>query len=235
MIVKGCLDKLRQPFILASASYTMLVRFIILFIAAFAHEICSPVYAQDSSGNQIISYTILAGSKVTVIGSTNVNEFACVSEKTIYDHQLSLSTNATNTSSLFSNAILKVKTESLDCGNAVMNTNLCATMHGDQYPFIVVELAEVQSADGKPIRPASANAFVAKTYITLAGKKKVNNVKVESVKNADGSYRFSGKHQISLSSYGLEPPRAFFGLIKVNDVITVQFDLIVSVREVQAP
>jgi hypothetical protein len=73
--------------------------------------------------------------------------------------------------------------------------------------------------------------MVAKAYITLAGKRKINLVNVESIKNTDGSFRFRGHHKISLSDYGLDPPSAFFGLIHVDDIITVQFDLLVMAKE----
>jgi hypothetical protein len=140
-------------------------------------------------------------------------------------------TEPSHASATFKNATLKVKTESLDCGNAVMNTNLCSTMHGDKYPYIVVDLLSVSASDGKPMQLASGKKLSVKTYITLAGQKKLNILTVQVNKNDDGTYRFTGTHKITLSSYGLEPPRAFFGLIKVNDAITIQFDLLVHAQD----
>lgn len=168
---------------------------------------------------------------MTVLGATNVNEFSCVSEKTIYDHEVLLIPGNAGKSVKFGNAVLKVKTTSLDCGNEVMNENLSSMMNAGKYPFIVVNLIEVNAEDGKIIRLQPGTNLIAKTYITLAGVRKMNMIKLAAVTNVDGSLTFRGQHRLSLGSYGLEPPTAFFGLVQVADEITVQFDLRLKAQE----
>jgi len=195
------------------------------------------VSAQDARHDSLthFNYTILAGSKVTVFGSTNVNEFSCFSEETWENPGPELICSAPVTKADFKNAVIKIRTQSLDCGNELMNNNLYTTMKSDQSPYIVIELAEVNSMNAQPIHLNVKSILSAEVYITLAGKRLLNTMVVNESNPAQGIYHFTGSHRILLSDYGIVPPRAFFGLIKVNDATTVEFDLTVSVQQQPSP
>ena len=185
--------------------------------------------AQDSIKEIFVAYSIVKGSRVTINGSTNINEFSCFTESSTFTSPIKISPTPEKEIVAIDNGILKIRSEALDCGNVVMNKNLCTTMKSEQYPYIIVEVNEVHAADGKVI---SANQdLTIKFYLTLAGRKKLNTVKVKMVNEGGGNYHFTGSHKILLSSYGLEPPKAFFGLITVSDLITVQFDLMIHVED----
>ncbi|HUM48457.1 MAG TPA: hypothetical protein PLD84_16105, partial [Chitinophagales bacterium] len=127
---------------------------------------------------------------------------------------------------------LKVTTASLNCGNAAMNSNLCKTLNADKFPYIIVELMQVQAKDGKPLNNQNLSSMTASVAITLAGERKINTISFTGKKTSSGTYHFSGQHNLSLNAYHLQPPEALFGLIKVNDMITVKFELNVSANEV---
>ncbi|MFI5134855.1 MAG: hypothetical protein ACHQD9_03275 [Chitinophagales bacterium] len=193
--------------------------------------------AQDSAKDNLIhfNYTILAGSKVTVFGSTNINEFSCFSEETWENPGPELISSPLTDKATFKNAVIKIRTESLNCGNEVMNQNLCTTMESDQFPYIIIELAEASSSHLQSIQLNGQSVLSAKVYITLAGKRLAQLISVNESGIGTGIYHFTGNHRMLLSDYGIDPPKAFFGLIKVHDAITVQFDLMVSMQKELTP
>lgn len=173
------------------------------------------------------SYSLLQGSKVSIQGATNVNEFTCFSDETYSQHSGNLHINDLKNNITFHQVILNVKTESLQCGNEVMNKNLFRTLGAEKYPFIVVELKEVSTKDGQPFNFSKLIHMSGKVYITLAGERRAHQIDFAAKQNSDGVYHFIGNHNISFSQYNLVTPTALFGLVRVKDIITVKFDLLV--------
>ena len=188
------------------------------------------LYHPDYSiaGTTPFSYSLLQGSKVSILGATNVNEFTCFSDETYSQHSANLFINDLKNNITFRDVILNVKTQSLQCGNEVMNRNLYQTLSEDKYPFIIVELEQAGTKDGQPISTSQWTHMMGKVYITLADKRRVQQIDFAAKQNGDGLYHFIGQHNISLSQYNLTPPTALFGLVKVKDIITVKFDLLVK-------
>jgi len=132
----------------------------------------------------------------------------------------------------FHDVILNVTTESLECGNEIMNRNMCQTLIADKYPYIIIELQQAATRNGEPINFSQRMQMTGKVYITLAGTRRLQQINFTANQTSDGVYHFIGEHNISLSQYKLEPPTALFGMVKVKDSITVKFDLLVSASPV---
>jgi hypothetical protein len=56
---------------------------------------------------------------------------------------------------------------------------------------------------------------------------------VQGQQRADGTYQATGSLPLLMSDFGIDPPTAMFGLIKVHDQITVRFKLIATPQERQ--
>ena len=161
-----------------------------------------------------------------------MNEFTCFSDDTYSQHSANLFVNGLKNNITFQGVILDVKTESLQCGNEVMNRNLYQMLNTDKYPFIVVELLQASTRNGESLNFSQWMNMTGKVYISLAGERRAQRIDFAAKQNSNGVYHFIGKHKISLNQYNLDPPTALFGLVKVNDVIIVKFDLFVKVNEV---
>ena len=202
-------------------------RFIISFII-----ILSPaIHAQPQShAGYTLEYAILAGSKITVSGTTNINEFACFSAEKYGKSKGLVTVDPSTHAALFRDTRLQVASTSLDCGNAAMNTNLYNLLKSDEQPYIIIEIQQAKSKDGKPVNLAAPSVLTARLFITLAGVRRLNEITFTGKELYPGAYHFTGQHNLSLADYHLEAPEALFGLVKVNDLITVRFDLKVAVR-----
>jgi hypothetical protein len=184
------------------------------------------------SSSSAFSYSLIQGSKVSVQGSTNINEFTCFSEETYSQHPANLFINEVKNTITFHEVILNVKTESLECGNEVMNKNLFKTLGGEKYPFIIVELQQACTKDGQQLNLSQWIHMTGKLYISLAGVRRYQQIDFVAKQYSDGVYHFIGEHKISLSQYNLDPPTALFGLVQVKDILNVKFDLLVSVNSI---
>ena len=174
------------------------------------------------------SYCLLQGSKVSIEGTTNVNEFTCFSQETYSPQSGNFFINDAGNTITFQDVILNVSAQSLECGNVVMNKNLCQTLSADKYPFIVVELEQAGTKTGESINFSQGMRMTGKLFISLGGKRHEHLIEFVAKQNSDGVYHFIGEHNVSLSQYNLDPPTALFGLIRVNDIIKVKFDLLVK-------
>src|SRR6476646_865545 len=93
--------------------------FLFCFISLTTGLTSFRLYQSGSSTelSSTFSYSLLQGSKVSVEGATNVNEFTCFSNETYSQHSANLSINDLKNNITFHNVILNVETESLQCGN----------------------------------------------------------------------------------------------------------------------
>jgi hypothetical protein len=73
----------------------------------------------------------------------------------------------------------------------------------------------------------------ANVHITLkeTTKKEFLNAKVKVL--GPNLFQVRGEKALQMSAYGINPPEALFGMIKVNDAIIFKFDLILSVEPIQ--
>ena len=180
------------------------------------------------SSSSAFSYSLLQGSKVSIRGSTNVNDFVCFSQETYSPLSGNFFINDVRNTITFEDVILNVRAESFECGNVVMNKNLCQTLRAEKYPFIIVAPVQAGSKNGEALNFFQWTHMTCKLYITLAGERRLQQIDFVAKQTSDGTYHFIGEHNISLSQYHLNPPSALFGLVKVKDIIIVKFDLVVQ-------
>ena len=61
--------------------------------------------------------------------------------------------------------------------------------------------------------------------LTLGGVTKTITVAAQIREDADGTLRIVGTHELRMKEYGLKPPSLMMGTMKVNERVTVGFDL----------
>ena len=167
-------------------------------------------------------------SQLSLFGSSNINKFQCDCTDEFPRSTLKFNRGKNGTSATFSNAILSIRAGALDCGNKIMNKDLYKTLKGDEYPQIQIELLQVkQLNDSKP--GAWSNQLV-EAALTIAGVRKTIELSVRAQQTDPDRFRFVSDKNILMTEFGLIPPKALMGTIKVNDLIRIHMDLIVGVE-----
>jgi len=171
-----------------------------------------------------IEYSILKGSQIIVNGTTNVRDFNCVSGELFTGLNARFVKDSSQTL-YFSNTAIKLTVASLDCGGRVINNDLARILNAQQYPYILISLKDAQLPDGKLSASTGKSNILAHVYITLSGKTRQNTLELIGTQTATDIFNFKGECKIKLSDYGIKPPTALFGMIKVRDELNVIFNL----------
>lgn len=178
-----------------------------------------------------ITFSFEKGSKVSIDGTTNVKDFICASAKLFAPQNAELKQGDSEKIS-FNNAALEFNTSSLNCGNNGMNRDMMKAMKADRFPVISVKLTDAQMERGKTLSLSGWTTIKINVSISMAGSTKNAFIIVQGKQTGNGRYRFVGQYSMLMTDFGINPPTALFGMVKVMDAIIVRFDLIIAAASV---
>jgi hypothetical protein len=165
-------------------------------------------------------------SSLAVEGSSNVHDWHC--KATSYDVFAELDGGYARTLAvpqLVKKLEVKVPVRNLKCGSGKMEENLQKALKADQSPTISYVLSNLA------VTPGATSAAVttkATGKLTINGAERVVAMEVVAEKQADGSIRARGELPILMTDFGMKPPTAMMGAMKVGNAVTVKFDLLVA-------
>jgi hypothetical protein len=177
-------------------------------------------------------YQIEDGSKLCLKGTSNVNAFACDCNDQYSQRTLEAETSGGYTR--FRNADLFLKSKNFDCHNRKIDGDMQKALQSDKFPLIKVSLtdtwqnAQCLSGGCKDWFEVKANVKIKLTDVT-----KDEFITAKAKVLGPNKFQLQGEKALQMSAYGIKPPEAMLGMIKVNDWISFQFDLVVSVSEAQ--
>lgn len=174
-----------------------------------------------------VRFRIGTESVLSIRGTTNVNSFECFAKQQFPEQTTRLVVNGNSRMIEFNDMKLLLKVEALDCDNNRMNADLCDALKSEDFPHIVIRLhdARIDDHDSRldwiPVSVRSS--------LTISGQTRTSTIKARMKRLADGSFRFAADHGIRMTDYGVEPPTALLGLIKVKDQIVIHFDIVTQI------
>ena len=177
-------------------------------------------------------YHVQQGSRIWIEGSTSVNEFTCTSNQIDgFGHLKKDSLHAEKTSLTVGNNKTKVSVSlpdySLDCGKRQMNHDMYNALKAEKFPTIYYNLDHAQILTTSD---STSGWFKVQTtgHLTIAGKTNMINMIVDGRMLPNGRFHIKGKKKLKMSTFDIDPPSPFWGLIKTHDIISVNFDLYVA-------
>jgi hypothetical protein len=191
-----------------------------------------PGVAQRLSGELTPIVAILPPSQIFVAGKSNVNQFNCDCEQDFSAMQPRCYWQADPPTLVFENTQLRLRAENLDCGNRMMNRDLRNTLRADQHPEIRLDLRRLQFAAGDIANAIGTDwtDLTAHTNLTLAGQTRRASIRFRGRSVGHEVYELVGVHEVRMTDFGVEPPTAMMGLVKVDDHMRIHFKLWLSVR-----
>ncbi len=182
---------------------------------------------REVSSFTTITYSFEKGSKVSIDGTSNVKDFTCASNNLFAPQNAELHSEGLEKIS-FTNTGLEFSIGSLDCKNNGMNKDLMKAMKADQYPLISVKLITAELDHGKTLSLSGWTTIKINVSISMAGSTKHAFIIVKGTQTGNSLYHFVGQYSMLMTDYGVTPPTALFGMVKVKDAIIVKFDLIIA-------
>ena len=179
----------------------------------------------------IAYFQIEKGSKLQINGTSNVTDFACHCLESFPKSQAQITVAEDGTKVKFSKTSLQIRTKKLDCGNKPMNNDMFSTLKAEDHPYIQIELIEARPSTGKSLDLENNwISLEATVHFTIAGATRKETLAIQAKKTDELEYRFKSSKTLLFTNYGIKPPRALMGLVKVANEITVELDLTVTIQ-----
>jgi len=174
----------------------------------------------DVNEPKVTMWEILKESELGIGGTTNVSDFYCGSDTYVGNDKLYETIMPDGGVSW--NGTINIRAYSFDCANKIMTSDFQSIILAEQYPFITMQFIDLYKKD------ELGTILAGEAVVTLAeGSKKINiTCRMERMK--DGVMKLTGSHTFLFSDFGLEPPKKFFGTIKVNNEVTVDFKILLK-------
>lgn len=157
-----------------------------------------------------------SGSRVWVAGTSTVRSWRCEST------QVSGSAQAAGTEpSQIGQASgeITIPLSTLDCRNGTMNGHLRNALKADQNPAIRFRATSVAVSPEGAVRMTGP--------LTIAGQTREVTV-TGTAAGQNGHLRVTGTKQLTMTDFGVQPPRLMAGTMRVHAPVTIGFDVVLG-------
>ena len=183
----------------------------------------------DEAFSQQTTYTPEEVSKLWIEGRSNINVFECQANKYFGEATLFDDPNPDFLQDVSARLFLKVeiRVDGFECGRSRMNRDLQQALKSDEFPEIVFMFDNATMLNG-PQEVDDAFEIEVHGSLTVAGNIKNIRFVTKAYYLEHNKVRAIGRTTIRMSDFGVEPPTALMGLVKADDELAVNFDLIAS-------
>ncbi|WP_242132090.1 hypothetical protein [Aestuariivivens marinum] len=166
------------------------------------------------------SVIVTSESSLVVRGTTNVNTFTCGFDVLKLKNPVQVLYKKVGARLVFDKTALVLDNDCFDCGGIVINSDFRKILKSKMYPQITLFLNDINDLEEQ------TDDVLASIDIEIAGVSKNHKVPIKFKKGR--GMLITGVLPISMSDYDLKPPKKFFGLITVHDIIKIYFQLAVK-------
>lgn len=159
--------------------------------------------------------TLAASSRLWFEGTSTVKAFSCSATK--FDATVEAKTGAAP-ASLVQSASLSVPVSSLDCKNGTMNDHMRKALKAKENPEITWRMTSYR---------IEGTSVAMDGFLKIAGKENPLVLRATGT-TENGVVKITGSKQFRMTEFGVKPPKLMMGAMKVNDPVTVRFDLVLN-------
>jgi len=168
-------------------------------------------------------WIIDAESQLIIQGSSNVNNFTCKIDYCTGTDTLQFVENSTTREMRFTRSRMTIPIRSFDCGSKPISKDFRETLKEETFPEMNINFISLQNLYFK--NNSNIKGIV---DITLAGVTSRYTIRYKVIVKDDGTVLLQGNHAVNFSDFKLVAPRKLKGLIKVKEVLNVDFNLVLK-------
>lgn len=167
--------------------------------------------------------TLANGSRLWFDGTSTLRSWTCTADKieSKIDAETGVADAVLDGRKVAGTLEVEFPVEKLECKNGTMNEHMRKALVATKYPEIKFDLSGYDLTKGTP--PGAT----VQGSLTMNGQSHPIAVPVQFVR-ADGALRVTGKVPLKMREWGVKPPTLMMGTIRVGEVVTVQFDLLLQ-------
>ena len=174
-----------------------------------------------SSSSDSGTWIIVAGTKLAIQGSTNVNKFTCRFDYYNNDTLQYLRNHRTGKLN-FSNNRMTIPVRHFDCGSKQISSDFRKTLKSETFPELTIAFRSLEN-------PFKQNDCFIDGVIDITLACVTTTYTVRYLVRLDKNTIFlNGTHPVNFSDFGLEAPTKLQGLIRVDEVLNVEFNLVLK-------
>jgi len=183
-------------------------KFLILITAGCLYTLCLP----EVSGQTTFRQTTEA--YLTIAGTSTLHDWTMTSSQVNCQAEFIL--NPDGTPAQLSRLAVTLSAESLKSDKEAMDKNAYKALKTEKHKNITFQLlsAVVQN-----------NVVAATGNLTISGVTQRVDLQATCAPQSDKTIRCTGKKEIKMSDYKVEPPSFMFGTVRTGDSITLSFDV----------
>jgi len=161
-------------------------------------------------------------SRLWIEGRSNVNQFSC--RAATYDTIISSPVSE----DVDPDVEVDIEVEGFDCGKRRMNRDLYDALMAEIHPYISFEYTSTESVAYDDSQ--DKYDLTVRGYLTVAGHTKEIKFPMQALVLEDGTLKATGQTELRMTDYNVEPPRALLGMVRVDDLLSVHFELFATLR-----
>lgn len=159
------------------------------------------------------------GSEVKVDGSSTVSDWSVPVKQLEGKMRLGEGFSGKNEDKIH-DVLIVMEVKSMEGRGPDMNEKIFKAFKAEEHPQIIFEATEAMCSDasGKTFKLSSDGV------LKMAGQSQDITLILEGTASEEG-YVFTGSHKLDMTTFGMEPPTAFFGSLEVEKEVTVIFNI----------
>jgi hypothetical protein len=132
--------------------------------------------------------------------------------------------------------LLEIPIAALDCGRRGIEQDLQQTLDAARHPVIRYRFTRVESAELERRSGGELPVFALRVHgeMSLAGTTRPVSFEVLGRRTGLHTFQLSGRIPLAMTHFGIEPPTALLGLIRVADALSVDVRLVLDLDATSA-
>lgn len=171
------------------------------------------------------AWVVESGSMLNIEGSSNVNQFTCNMLQYLQADTLRWVRDDKARKLWFRNSAVNIDVAQFDCHHKFITADLRKTLKANKYPYLRIHFLSMDDLtwvqEGQLVR--------GQVNIELAGVQKRFDMEYMVIHEQGNRFRLRGSRQMHFNDFNLEPPSKLAGLIRIDQQIKVNFELLFRV------
>lgn len=164
---------------------------------------------------------VLRKEQITIKGRTNINKFECKLDLVGYVmDSLQIAVTKVNGNFNFSGLTLNIPVSAFNCKYRIMTNEFRDLLRSEEFPYLNLSIVHVDHE--------IPNKMHMRMNLSVAEMQKDERIQDCYVESLGEELRLGGTHTIYLRSYGLEPPKKFFGAVVVRNELDISFEVLLE-------
>jgi len=176
-----------------------------------------------------LKFEIAPESELTLTGKSTVTGFNCELKNNFCGTKQEMTTTLKDDLLHIKGADIDIVIINLDCGNSRLEHDLQGALNADDFPVMKLKILEISFVGGV-VELLKNKCTTAQAEITIGEVSKCIYINLSEIVLKDNLLEFKGIEEINMKEFDITPPQVLFGLVKVHEVITINFDLKVEFK-----